>query len=134
MSFGSESARCEKLAIESPKNVIACFIVQQANLWGAMVSYTITSATNMSVISIDEEQIAANLVKNGPLAVGINAAYICTSEESHAKGETVLDPDEFNSWGQNWGKDGFYKICMGPDVCGVDSMVSTVAAVQLTPK
>ncbi|KAF9608610.1 hypothetical protein IFM89_010095 [Coptis chinensis] len=34
------------------------------------------SVFNFSVISIDEEQIAANLVKNGPLAVGINAAYM----------------------------------------------------------
>ncbi|KAF9602877.1 hypothetical protein IFM89_031823 [Coptis chinensis] len=31
------------------------------------------SVSNFSVISIDEEQIAANLVKNCPLAVGINA-------------------------------------------------------------
>ncbi|KAF9617451.1 hypothetical protein IFM89_036412 [Coptis chinensis] len=27
------------------KNVIACFIAQHANLWGAMISYMITSAT-----------------------------------------------------------------------------------------
>ncbi|KAF9608544.1 hypothetical protein IFM89_009910 [Coptis chinensis] len=34
-----------------PKNVIACFIAQHTNLWGAMVSYTITSATSMRAIA-----------------------------------------------------------------------------------
>ncbi|KAL0356672.1 UNVERIFIED_CONTAM: Cysteine protease RD19A [Sesamum calycinum] len=33
---------------------------------------------NFSVVPIDEEQIAANLVKNGPLAVAINAVYMQT--------------------------------------------------------
>ncbi|KAK2659798.1 hypothetical protein Ddye_006331 [Dipteronia dyeriana] len=34
--------------------------------------------SNFSVVSIDEDQIAANLLKNGPLAVGINAVYMQT--------------------------------------------------------
>ncbi|BBH09351.1 Papain family cysteine protease [Prunus dulcis] len=33
---------------------------------------------NFSVVSLDEEQIAANLVKNGPLAVAINAVFMQT--------------------------------------------------------
>ncbi|KAJ1440975.1 hypothetical protein SESBI_01653 [Sesbania bispinosa] len=33
-----------------------------------------------------------------------------------------------NSWGEN----GYYKICKGRNICGVDSMVSTVAAVHTT--
>ncbi|KAK7856001.1 putative cysteine protease rd19b [Quercus suber] len=36
----------------------------------------VASVSNFSVVSIDEEQIAANLVKNGPLAIGINAVFM----------------------------------------------------------
>ncbi|KAK1303646.1 Cysteine proteinase 1 [Acorus calamus] len=34
------------------------------------------SVSNFSVISVDDDQIAANLVKHGPLAVGINDAFM----------------------------------------------------------
>ncbi|EYU37835.1 hypothetical protein ABFS82_02G019700 [Erythranthe guttata] len=113
---------------------------------------------NFSVVSLDEDQIAANLVKNGPLAVAINAAYmqtymkgvscpyICTKRLDHGVllvgyGETGYSPIRMkekpywiikNSWGPNWGEDGYYKICRGRNICGVDSMVSTVAAVSTT--
>ncbi|KAF2301909.1 hypothetical protein GH714_030304 [Hevea brasiliensis] len=36
------------------------------------------SVANFSVVSLDEDQIAANLVKNGPLAVAINAVFMQT--------------------------------------------------------
>ncbi|XP_022868954.1 cysteine protease RD19A-like [Olea europaea var. sylvestris] len=111
---------------------------------------------NFSVVSLDEDQIAANLVKNGPLAVGINAAfmqtyiggvscpYICFKRVlDHgvllvgygAAGYAPIRLKEKpywiikNSWGEKWGEKGYYKICRGHNVCGVDSMVSTVAAV-----
>ncbi|WP_228142202.1 C1 family peptidase, partial [Acinetobacter baumannii] len=38
----------------------------------------VAQVSNFSVVSIDEDQIAANLVKNGPLSVGINAAFMQT--------------------------------------------------------
>ncbi|CAA3017732.1 cysteine protease RD19A-like [Olea europaea var. sylvestris] len=112
---------------------------------------------NFSVVSLDEDQIAANLVKNGPLAVGINAAfmqtyiggvscpYICFKRVlDHGVllvgyGAAGYAPIRLkkkpywiikNSWGENWGEKGYYKICTGHNVCGVDSMVSTVAAVS----
>lgn len=118
------------------------------------------SVSNFSVISLDEDQIAANLVQNGPLAVGINAAYmqtyikgvscpyICSKRNlDHGVllvgfGSAGYAPIRLkqkaywilkNSWGQNWGENGYYKICRGPNVCGVDSMVSTVAATHSTP-
>ncbi|PON80790.1 Cysteine Protease [Parasponia andersonii] len=114
------------------------------------------SVANFSVVSLDEDQIAANLVKNGPLAVAINAVfmqtyvggvscpYICSKRLDHGVllvgyGSSGYAPSRMknkpywiikNSWGENWGESGFYKICRGRNVCGVDSMVSTVAAVH----
>ncbi|KAG6711749.1 hypothetical protein I3842_05G069900 [Carya illinoinensis] len=114
------------------------------------------SVANFSVVSLDEDQIAANLVKNGPLAVAINAVfmqtyvggvscpYICSKRQDHgvllvgygAAGYAPIRMKEKpywiikNSWGEKWGENGFYKICRGRNICGVDSMVSTVAAVQ----
>ncbi|KAL7082761.1 hypothetical protein ACP275_14G121800 [Erythranthe tilingii] len=111
--------------------------------------------SNFSVVSLDEEQIAANLVKNGPLAVGINAVFmqtyvggvscpfICAKRLDHGVllvgyGAGAFAPIRMkekpywiikNSWGPNWGEKGYYKICQGRNLCGVDSMVSTVAAV-----
>ncbi|KAG4955175.1 Cysteine proteinase 15A [Glycine soja] len=113
------------------------------------------TVSNYSVVSLDEDQIAANLVKNGPLAVGINAVfmqtyiggvscpYICGKHLDHGVlivgyGEGAYAPIRFknkpywiikNSWGESWGENGYYKICRGRNVCGVDSMVSTVAAI-----
>ncbi|PIA57078.1 hypothetical protein AQUCO_00600066v1 [Aquilegia coerulea] len=118
------------------------------------------SVANFSVVSLDEDQIAANLVKNGPLAVGINAAYM----QTYIKGVSCpylcskrridhaillvgygsgyapirLKDKEYwvlkNSWGESWGEEGYYKICRGYNTCGVDSMVSTVAAIHTTPQ
>ncbi|PNX71870.1 cysteine proteinase rd19a-like protein, partial [Trifolium pratense] len=121
-------------------------------------SKVVSSVSNFSVVSLDEEQIAANLVKNGPLAIGINAAwmqtymsgvscpYICAKGRlDHGVllvgfGKAGYAPIRLkekpywiikNSWGENWGEEGYYKICRGRNVCGVDSMVSTVAAAQI---
>ncbi|XVF63770.1 hypothetical protein PTKIN_Ptkin09bG0113700 [Pterospermum kingtungense] len=114
------------------------------------------SVANFSVISVDEDQIAANLVKHGPLAVGINAVfmqtymkgvscpYICFRSLDHGVllvgyGAAGYAPIRFkekpywiikNSWGENWGEDGYYRICRGHNVCGVDSMVSSVSALH----
>ncbi|KAH7670573.1 cathepsin F protein [Dioscorea alata] len=116
------------------------------------------SVLNFSVVSIDEDQIAANLVKHGPLAVGINAIfmqtyvggvscpYICGRHLDHGVllvgyGAAGYSPIRFkekpywiikNSWGESWGENGYYKICRGRNVCGVDSMVSSVSAVHTT--
>ncbi|GLT92049.1 hypothetical protein SLE2022_099080 [Rubroshorea leprosula] len=121
-------------------------------------SKIVASVSNFSVVSLDEDQIAANLVKNGPLAVGINAVfmqtyiggvscpYICSRHLDHGVllvgyGSAGYAPIRFkekpywiikNSWGEKWGENGYYKICRGRNICGVDSMVSTVAAMRTT--
>ncbi|GJN37061.1 hypothetical protein PR202_gb25982 [Eleusine coracana subsp. coracana] len=122
-------------------------------------SKIVAQVNNFSVVSVDEDQIAANLVKHGPLAIGINAAYmqtyiggvscpyICGRHLDHGVllvgyGSAGYAPIRFkekpywiikNSWGENWGENGYYKICRGPHAqnkCGVDSMVSTVTAIH----
>ncbi|EPS70818.1 cysteine proteinase, partial [Genlisea aurea] len=115
------------------------------------------SVLNFSVVSIDDAQIAANLVSHGPLAVGINAAWMQTyirgvscplvcgkSNLDHGVlmvgyGSSGYAPIRLknkpywivkNSWGKNWGEKGYYKICRGSNICGVESMVSTVTAIH----
>ncbi|KAL6660374.1 hypothetical protein ACP70R_001920 [Stipagrostis hirtigluma subsp. patula] len=126
-------------------------------------SKIVAQVNNYSVVSVDEDQIAANLVKHGPLAIGINAVfmqtyiggvscpYICGRHLDHGVllvgyGSAGYAPIRFkekpywiikNSWGENWGENGYYKICRGPHLqnkCGVDSMVSTVTAIHTSKK
>lgn len=118
---------------------------------------------NFSTVAVDEDQIAANLVKHGPLAIGINAVFmqtyiggvscpfICGRHLDHGVllvgyGSAGYAPLRFkekpywiikNSWSKNWGESGYYKICRGAHVknkCGVDSMVSTVTAIHTSNK
>nr|XP_043614412.1 cysteine proteinase 15A-like [Erigeron canadensis] len=113
------------------------------------------SVSNFSVVSTDEDQIAANLVKNGPLAIGINAAwmqtyigqvscpYICSKTRMDhgvllvGYGSAGYAPLRFkekpywiikNSWGEDWGEEGYYKLCSGYNACGMDTMVSAVVS------
>ncbi|KAH0674013.1 hypothetical protein KY290_022800 [Solanum tuberosum] len=116
------------------------------------------SVSNFSVVGLDEDQIAANLLKHGPLAVGINAAWmqtyvrgvscplICLKRQDHGVllvgyGSEGFAPIRLknkpywiikNSWGKTWGEHGYYKICRGHNICGVDAMVSTVTATHTT--
>ncbi|MCO5592682.1 hypothetical protein L7F22_046685 [Adiantum nelumboides] len=110
---------------------------------------------NFTVISLNEDQIAANLVKHGPLAIGLNAAFMQTYVRGvscplicskHFVNHGVLlvgyqesgyAPLRFsnkpywilkNSWGPRWGEQGFYKLCRGLGECGMNTMVSAVAA------
>ncbi|TQD93632.1 hypothetical protein C1H46_020735 [Malus baccata] len=108
---------------------------------------------NFTTIPIDEDQIAANLVHHGPLAIGLNAMFmqtyiggvscplICFKKwVNHgvllvgygAKGYSILRLRNKpywiikNSWGERWGEQGYYRLCRGHAMCGMNSMVSAV--------
>ncbi|CAK9196708.1 unnamed protein product, partial [Sphagnum jensenii] len=109
--------------------------------------------TNFTNIPIDEDQMAAYLVHQGPLAVGINAAYmqtyiagvscpiVCNKHNldhgvllvgygKHGFAPLRLSYKPYwvikNSWGPMWGDHGYYKICRGHGECGLNTMVSAV--------
>ncbi|KAF3434040.1 hypothetical protein FNV43_RR25143 [Rhamnella rubrinervis] len=108
---------------------------------------------NFTNIPLDENQIAANLVHRGPLAVGLNAIFmqtyiggvscplICFKKMVNhgvllvgygSKGFSILRLGNKpywiikNSWGKHWGEDGYYRLCRGHGICGVNTMVSAV--------
>jgi cathepsin F len=110
--------------------------------------------SNFTNIPVDEDQVAAYLIKSGPLAIGINAEFMQTyiggvscpilcnkrnldhgvllvgyGERGFAPGRLAYKPYWIikNSWGRMWGDKGFYKICRGHGECGLNTMVSAVA-------
>ncbi|XP_019248766.1 PREDICTED: probable cysteine protease RD19D [Nicotiana attenuata] len=109
--------------------------------------------SNFTNIPIDEQQIAAYLVNHGPLAVGLNAVFmqtyiggvscplICGKRWINhgvllvgygSKGFSILRLSNQpywiikNSWGKRWGEHGYYKLCRGHGMCGMNTMVSAV--------
>ncbi|XP_065869731.1 probable cysteine protease RD19D [Euphorbia lathyris] len=108
---------------------------------------------NFTNVPIDEDQIAAHLVHHGPLAVGVNAVFmqtyiggvscplICGKKRiNHGvllvgygeKGYSILrfgmKPYWIikNSWGEKWGEEGYYRLCRGHGMCGINTMASAV--------
>lgn len=106
-------------------------------------------------IGQDENEIAEALMEHGPLAIALNAAwmqfyhggvshplsYLCDpSGLDHGVllvGFGIEDKTNWrhwhprpywkikNSWGPNWGEDGYYRIYRGEGVCGVNQYVTT---------
>ncbi|CAM8955089.1 unnamed protein product [Rhodiola kirilowii] len=112
---------------------------------------------NFSTIPVDEDSIAVHLVHNGPLAIGLNAVFmqtyiggvscplICGKKwVNHgvllvgygAKGFSILRLGNRpywiikNSWGKKWGEEGYYHLCRGHGMCGVNTMVSSAVLLE----
>lgn len=103
--------------------------------------------SNWTQISTDEDQIAAALVKYGPLSIGINAGpmqfyfggiakpwKILCNPKSLDHGVAIVGFGEEkgtkywkirNSWGAGWGEKGYYRIIRGTGACGLNTMVTT---------
>jgi len=96
----------------------------------------------------DEDQLAAAVVKYGPLAIGINATpmqwyrggiadpfTILCNPKALDHGVTIVGFGEEkgkkywiikNSWGPRWGEKGYYRIIRGKGKCGLNTDVVAV--------
>jgi len=105
-------------------------------------------------ISSIETEMAAALMKYGPLAIGINAGpmqlYMGGIADPFFCNPIALDHGvvlvafgteygkEFwtirNSWGPEWGESGYYRIIRGKGKCGLNRMVTTALVAPSTEK
>ena len=96
----------------------------------------------------DEEKMKTMLIKYGPLAITINANLLqyytdgvinvsyesCPYAPSHGVvivgyGTTARGLDYWivrNSWGPNWGENGYFRIVRGKGLCGINKYVTAV--------
>jgi len=104
-------------------------------------------------ISTDEDQIAASLIKYGPLSIGINAGPMQWYHGGVANPWSILcNPKSLdhgvaivgfgvdggkkywtirNSWGASWGEKGYYRIIRGTGKCGLNTMVTSATGITL---
>jgi len=103
---------------------------------------SVAKVSNWTMLSSDETQMATWLVKNGPIAVAVDATewqfywegvlYIpCGTELDHGflivgygtETDIFFEQMPFwtikNSWGAGWGEDGYIRIERGVGQCGV---------------
>lgn len=89
---------------------------------------------------ITQKQLQKMVLKNGPVVVGMDASNVhdflhlrgkyrgdCSQEINHAVaivGWTKNDWIIKNSWGSNWGKNGFLYLPLKENICGINALVS----------
>ena len=111
----------------------------------------VSTISRFGLVSQNETQMAAALVKHGPLSIGIDAAWMQTYAGGVAcpwicnkraldhgvlivgyDGDGSFAPVRLhkepywiikNSWGADWGHEGFYHICKDKGSCGLNNMV-----------
>jgi len=112
---------------------------------------SVATVSGFGLVSQNETQIAAALLRHGPLSIGIDAAWMQTyaggvacpwicSKTALDHGVLIVGYDgdgKFapvrlhkepywiikNSWGHDWGVEGFYHICKDKGSCGLNEMV-----------
>lgn len=117
--------------------------------------------THLSILSYDvqgideneyiEEKIPALLVKYGAITVGIDTKndfidnYIsgifdeslCGTDIDHAVAIVGYTEDAWiikNSWGTDWGEDGFFKLRRGVNACGIAEYVSYITSAKIVQR
>eukprot|EP00727_Mastigamoeba_balamuthi_P004080 m51a1_g1367 putative cysteine protease (313) ;mRNA; r:409261-410199 len=120
--------------------------VPRCKAFTAAVSYS--SNKDFGAIESDE-QIIANLKQYGPLSIAIEAdqavfqnyqsgildSTSCGTELDHGValvGYGTEGGKNFwtvrNSWGSSWGEQGYIRLARGKNMCGINSMLSTIVA------
>ena len=114
-----------------------------------ITGYTKLGSGSSTWDPVDEDEIKEFLYETGPLAVALNAnplqtyssgildktsSQCPTSGMNHAVTmvgyghEDSLDKDYWiikNSWGENWGEDGYFRIRRGTGCCGINCYITT---------
>ena len=114
-----------------------------------ITGYTKLGSGSSTWDPVDEEEIKEFLYETGPLAVALNAnplqtyssgildktsSQCPTSGMNHAVTMVGYGHDDSqdkdywivkNSWGKNWGEDGYFRIRRGTGCCGINCYITT---------
>ena len=95
-----------------------------------------------------EKKLAHNLLSYGPIPIGIDSSthefelyssgvmkkHHCGNDIDHAVLVVGYTPDYWiikNSWGIDWGENGYFRLERGKNACGINSYASFVTSVKV---